>query len=243
MKLSACTSGVADVKEVVKVAKNEFAMFKRKTILFVDEIHRFNKTQQDTFLPHVENGTITLVGATTENPSFSLNAALLSRCKVIVLEKLKPEVVCDLLQKAAIKKGLEVSSKGDIDPEALSYLSKISDGDARTALNSLEIAINSRKPESRISVSEIKEALNRSHVLYDRKGDEHYHCASALQKSIRGSDDNAALYWCMRMLKGGEDPMFVARRLVVTASEDVGLADTKALSLAVAAMQGCQVRI
>lgn len=201
-----------------------------------DPLFRFNKAQQDSFLPHVEKGTITLIGATTENPSFSLNTALLSRCRVVVLSKLSPESVKSILTKAAEAKNDSVS----VEEEALSFLADVADGDARTALNCLQIAMDSCSKGS-VTLSDIKSGLKRAHTLYDRKGDEHYHCASALQKSIRGSADNAALYWCMRMLHGGEDPTFVARRLVVTAAEDVGLADPRAMPMAVAAMQGCQL--
>ena len=244
VKLSATTAGVAEVKEVVKVAKNEAAMFKRATVLFMDEVHRFNKLQQDSFLPHVESGTITLIGATTENPSFSLNTALLSRCRVIVLEKLSGDSVVMILTKACEARGVTIGQAKDnaaIDKEVLKYLSDMCDGDARTALNTLQLALDSAKEDSQVTLEQVKESLKRSHVLYDRKGDEHYHCASALQKSIRGSDDNAALYWTMRMLQGGEDPLYIARRFVRIASEDVGLGDPQALPMAVSAMQGCQL--
>lgn len=237
VKLSACTSNVAEVKEVMKVAKNDFQITKRKTILFIDEVHRFNKLQQDAFLPHVENGTITLIGATTENPSFSLNSALLSRCKVIPLEALSSEAVLQILERAKENK----ASDFDIDDDCLSYLAQMSNGDARTALNSFQMALDSNADTKTINLDHIKDSLRRSHVMYDRKGDEHFHCASALQKSIRGSDANAALYWTMRMLQGGEDPLFIARRLVRISCEDVGLADPTALNMAVSTMQGCQL--
>ena len=214
---------------------------------------RFNKAQQDSFLPHVESGTITLIGATTENPSFSLNSALLSRCRVIVLSKLAPEAIKTILDKAVI----ENNSNVKVEEEAVEFLSNAADGDARTALNCLQIAMDSAAAAgasyssstttssststSVVTLAKVKEGLKRAHTLYDRKGDEHFHCASALQKSIRGSNDSAALYWCARMLNGGEDPLFVARRLVRMAAEDVGLADPKALPLAVSAMQGCQL--
>ncbi|CAB4065706.1 ycaJ [Lepeophtheirus salmonis] len=209
----------------------------------MDEIHRFNKIQQDAFLPHIENGTIVLIGATTENPSFSLNNALLSRCRVLPLKKLTPPDLEVIMKRSLDKRGFILGVH--IDKEAITYLSNVCDGDARTALNSLQIAMDIHcsgdHGRDTLKVEDIKECLQRSHVLYDRRGDEHYHCASALQKSIRGSDENAALYWVMRMLVGGEDPMFIARRLVVVASEDVGLADPQALSVAVSAMHGCQL--
>ncbi|TRY61583.1 hypothetical protein TCAL_01761 [Tigriopus californicus] len=237
VKLSACTSNVAEIKEVVKVAKNDWQMTKRKTVLFIDEVHRFNKLQQDAFLPHVENGTITLIGATTENPSFSLNSALLSRCKVIPLEALSTEAVVQILERAKD----QCASEFEVGQDCLTYLAQMSNGDARTALNSFQMALDSNAESKIINLDHIKESLRRSHVLYDRKGDEHFHCASALQKSIRGSDANAALYWTMRMLQGGEDPLFIARRLVRISCEDVGLADPSALGMAVSAMQGCQL--
>ncbi|KAJ7360475.1 Werner helicase interacting protein 1 [Desmophyllum pertusum] len=291
VQLSATTSGINDIKEVVKVAKNEQQMFKRKTILFVDEIHRFNKLQQDTFLPHVENGTITLIGATTENPSFQLNNALLSRCRVIVLEKLTVDHVEQILQNAldtmgvVVGKGIPWRKSRNTVPhlrteEAITTLANLCDGDARIALNGLQLAIQSQvaavKQKTKrnanelngssplqqngeyyhkekeadaeqhdekqivyINVSHIKQGLQKTHLLYDRNGEEHYNIISALHKSIRGSDENAALYWLARMLVGGEDPLFVARRLVRCASEDIGLADPQALNQAVAAYQAC----
>lgn len=208
-------SGVNDIKEIVKVAKNEMK-FKRKTILFMDEIHRFNKAQQDVFLPPVEAGTITLVGATTENPSFSLNSALLSRCRVIVLEKLGTEDMMGILKRALIEcKGVNIDSDGEApdvnqlgftpkiitETKTLQWLAEMSDGDARIALNSLQLAIQavtSSKEDigvRRLDVDELKEGIKKSHILYDRKGDQHFDMISALHKSIRAGDDNAALYW------------------------------------------------
>jgi len=271
-RLSACDSGVAQVKTEVSNAKNERNLFKRSTMLFIDEIHRFNKTQQDTLLPHVEDGTITLIGATTENPSFSINSALLSRCRVIVLEKLSPKVIFEIVKRASEKLQIRMKKECDdkfdsvneqnyiiIEEKAISYLSNFADGDARTALNCLELSYQITKERvaevkshnisveqnnlhvNVITTEDIKQNIKRSHILYDKKGNEHYNCASALQKSIRGSDDSAALYWLMRMFDGGEDPLFIARRLVRTASEDIGLGDPNALGVAVAAMQGCQL--
>jgi len=244
VKMSACTCGVAEVRDVVKQAKNEMNMFKRKTILFMDEVHRFNKAQQDSFLPHIEAGVITFVGATTENPSFSLNAALLSRCRVVALEKLTKEAVMGILNRALLQERL----KGDgevikIDKEALNFLATIVDGDARCALNNLEVVLETAQKdgEKLVDLERVREVVQRATISYDRAGDAHYAMASALQKSIRGSSDNAALYWLGRMLRGGEDPAFIARRLVRCASEDIGLADPSALPLAVAAMQGSQL--
>ncbi|XP_067002480.2 ATPase WRNIP1 [Anabrus simplex] len=259
-KLSATMAGVNDVKEVVKVARNELVSYKRRTILFMDEIHRFNKLQQDIFLPHVESGNIILIGATTENPSFSLNSALLSRCRVIVLEKLQKENLITILERALkqiraeiisshhpkVKEENSKSSRLLIDEATVHWLAEMCDGDARVALNSLQLAIQSKvnscsSERTVITLQDIQDGVKRSHILYDKKGDEHYNIISALHKSIRASDDNAALYWLSRMLAGGEDPIFIARRLVRAASEDIGLADPMALSMAVSAMHGCQL--
>ena len=239
VKMSACTCGVAEVREVVKQAKNEMNMFKRKTILFMDEVHRFNKSQQDSFLPHIEAGVITFIGATTENPSFSLNAALLSRCRVVALEKLSKEEVTKIIHRALEESGDCIH----LHEEVVGFLATIVDGDARCALNNLEAVLETAKKDDvkSVELERAKEIVQRATIKYDRAGDAHYAMASALQKSIRGSCDNAALYWLGRMLKGGEDPAFIARRLVRCASEDIGLADPSALPLAVAAMQGSQL--
>ncbi|KAK2860132.1 hypothetical protein Q7C36_004298 [Tachysurus vachellii] len=260
--LSATSTSTSEVREVIKQAQNELRLCKRKTILFIDEIHRFNKSQQDTFLPHVECGTITLIGATTENPSFQVNSALLSRCRVLVLEKLSVSAMSSILQRAVDSLGLSVlpddSSGPDgsterqvcIEQKALDTIAHLCDGDARAALNGLQLAVQAcvnktlsaetRTPQN-IVVQEkhVKEGLQRSHILYDKAGEEHYNCISALHKSMRGSDENASLYWLGRMLEGGEDPLYVARRLVRFASEDVGLADPSALPQAVSAFQAC----
>ncbi|XP_053101427.1 ATPase WRNIP1 [Hemicordylus capensis] len=269
--LSATSAKTTDVREVISQAQNEKRLFKRKTILFIDEIHRFNKAQQDTFLPHVECGTITLIGATTENPSFQVNSALLSRCRVIVLEKLSVEAMEAILMRAIRSLGIQVLSQEEqhtgsvngsnskssescmcIERQAISTLAYLCDGDARTGLNGLQMAVQARLTKLPhqsntgcsanglvITEDHVKEGLQRSHILYDRAGEEHYNCISALHKSMRGSDENASLYWLARMLEGGEDPLYVARRLVRFASEDIGLADPLALSQAVAAYQGC----
>ncbi|OWK55548.1 ATPase WRNIP1 [Lonchura striata] len=273
--LSATSAKTNDVRDVISQAQNEKRLFKRKTILFIDEIHRFNKSQQDTFLPHVECGTVTLIGATTENPSFQVNAALLSRCRVIVLEKLSAEAMEAILMRAVRFLGLQVLGQGDqhstpatdsgsksselpvcIEEKALNTLAYLCDGDARTGLNGLQLAVQARVAVGRttplnttakggaadcilVTEEHVKEGLQRSHILYDRAGEEHYNCISALHKSMRGSDENASLYWLARMLEGGEDPLYVARRLVRFASEDIGLADPLALTQAVAAYQGC----
>ncbi|XP_039379818.1 ATPase WRNIP1 [Mauremys reevesii] len=272
--LSATSAKTNDVRDVIKQAENEKRLLKRKTILFIDEIHRFNKSQQDTFLPHVECGTVTLIGATTENPSFQVNSALLSRCRVIVLEKLSVEAMETILMRAIKSLGIRVlgqdeqhtsSANGSdskssespvyIEEKAVSTLAYLCDGDARTGLNGLQLAVQARLTAGKtshqastqgcsvdgvlITEDHVKEGLQRSHILYDRAGEEHYNCISALHKSMRGSDENASLYWLARMLEGGEDPLYVARRLVRFASEDIGLADPLALTQAVAAYQGC----
>uniref|UniRef100_H3CSY0 WRN helicase interacting protein 1 n=1 Tax=Tetraodon nigroviridis TaxID=99883 RepID=H3CSY0_TETNG len=266
--LSATSASVSDVREVIKQAQNELRLCKRKTVLFIDEIHRFNKSQQDTFLPHVECGTVILIGATTENPSFQVNTALLSRCRVLVLEKLSVEAMASILDRALAALGIRVldqdstnSSNGDqavgqdvfIERKGLwTPLAYLCDGDARTGLNSLQLAVQAQVSASKADTSgrsaskeilvkeeHIKEGLQRSHILYDKAGEEHYNCISALHKSMRGSDENASLYWLGRMLEGGEDPIYVARRMVRFASEDVGLADPAALSQAVSAFQAC----
>jgi len=234
IRFSAVTSGVKDLKEVIKKAR-ENAIEDKKTILFIDEIHRWNKAQQDALLPHVEKGIIILIGATTENPSFEVRGALLSRCRVFVLKQLNVEQIIKII-KSALKdkiRGLgELEIK--INHETISMLASMSNGDARTALNVLEYAASMSK---NISSEIIKEAFQKSHLLYDKDGEEHYNIISALHKSLRGSDANAALYWLARMLEAGEDPLYIARRLVRFASEDVGLANSRALEQAVAAFE------
>uniref|UniRef100_A0A4W6D5Q6 WRN helicase interacting protein 1 n=1 Tax=Lates calcarifer TaxID=8187 RepID=A0A4W6D5Q6_LATCA len=252
--LSATSASTNEVREVIKQAQNELRLCKRKTILFIDEIHRFNKSQQDTFLPHVECGTVTLIGATTENPSFQVNAALLSRCRVLVLEKLSVEAMGLILDRAVATLGIRVlGPKIYIEQKALDTIAYLCDGDARTGLNSLQLAVQAQVSSTRqnllaqdgspqeilVKEEHVKEGLQRSHILYDRAGEEHYNCISALHKSLRGSHENAALYWLGRMLEGGEDPLYVARRLVRFASEDVGMADPSALPQAVSAFQAC----
>ncbi|ETN58327.1 werner helicase interacting protein [Anopheles darlingi] len=263
VSLSATSAGVNDVKEAVKVAKNE-SRFKRRTILFLDEIHRFNKLQQDIFLPHVESGTITLIGATTENPSFSLNSALLSRCRVIVLEKHSVESMMSILVRALPQYRAKLITDCDnnnipnygksplepsllISEETVRWLAETCDGDARIGLNSLQLALSVNVPTSQdaappkiISLEDVREGLKKSHLLYDRKGDQHYDLISALHKSIRASDDNAALYWVTRMIMSGEDPRYVCRRMIRMASEDIGMADTNALQVATATLTAVQ---
>ncbi|HVS50407.1 MAG TPA: replication-associated recombination protein A [Candidatus Dormibacteraeota bacterium] len=229
MSMSAVTAGVADLRKVVAEAR----IHRRagiRTVLFIDEIHRFNKAQQDAILPHVEDGTVTLIGATTENPSFEVIAPLLSRSRVFRLEPLERDEL-----KQVVQRGLaELDAR--IDDQAMDVLLEVSRGDARVALNGLE-ASAALAGEKAISVEHIEQALQQRHLLYDRAGDQHYDIVSALIKSVRGSDPDAAVYWMARMLEAGEDPLFVARRLVILAAEDVGLADPQALPVAMAAQQ------
>ncbi|MBP1713559.1 MAG: Recombination protein MgsA [Deltaproteobacteria bacterium] len=241
LAFSAVLSGVKEIRQVIQEAEEQ-KYRGRRTILFVDEIHRFNKAQQDAFLHAVEEGTLTLIGATTENPSFEVNAALLSRCKVLTLRGLTGEEIRQILRRALADKerGLE-SLRVEIRPEAIDHLSEMSHGDARVALNALEAAVFSAPADGdgrrMITLPMAEEAMQRKALLYDREGEEHYNIISAFHKSLRGSDPDAALYWLARMLEAGEDPLYVARRMVRFASEDVGLADPQALSIALASME------
>jgi putative ATPase len=231
---SAISGTVKEIRETIAGAEARRKMYGEKTLLFVDEIHRFNKAQQDAFLPAVENGTITLIGATTENPSFEVNSALLSRCRVFVLAMLEPEAVVAILRRALVDETNGLGKLGlSVDDDALAYLAMMSNGDARVALNALELASKT----GIVDRARIADALQKTHLLYDRAGEEHYNIISALHKSMRGNDANAALYWLGRMLEAGEDPLYVARRLVRFSSEDIGLADPNALVQAVAAFQ------
>ncbi len=232
---SAVTSGIKEVKEVMAEAVRLRKAQGRRTLLFVDEIHRFNRAQQDAFLPYVESGDVVLVGATTENPSFELNAALLSRCRVIVLEGLGPEDLVELLRRALAdpERGLGVSGI-EADGEALAELAQLASGDARKALNLLELAA-ADADGGRIDAEAVRRVAQRKVLLYDKSGEEHYNLISALHKSLRESDPDAALYWFARMLASGEDPLYVARRMIRFASEDVGLADPQALPQTLAA--------
>jgi len=241
---SAVLSGVKEVREVIKEAEERLTLRRQRTILFVDEIHRFNKAQQDAFLPHVERGTIVLIGATTQNPSFEVIAPLLSRLRVFTLRPLTEEELILIVQRALKdpERGLG-GYEVEISQEVLRLLAQLSDGDARTALNALELAVMTTPPDERgvrvIDHETIMEAAQKR-ILYDKDGEEHYNLISAFHKSMRGSDPDAALYWLARMLEGGEDPLYIARRMVQFASEDVGLADPQALVVAVSAMQAFQ---
>ena len=241
INFSAVTSGFKEIKEVMSRAEDSRRMG-MKTVLFVDEIHRFNKAQQDAFLPFVEKGSIILIGATTENPSFEINAALLSRCKVFVLQALTADHITELLENAIKAPQGFGQTHIDISKESLKAIAVFSNGDARTALNTLEMAItNGIVSAGSISVTEsiLEQCIGRKSLLYDKNGEEHYNLISALHKSMRNSDPDAALYWLSRMLEAGEDPLYIARRLIRFASEDVGMADSHALPLAVSVYQAC----
>lgn len=239
---SAVTSGIKEIKDVMKKAEADRFMGIR-TVVFVDEIHRFNKSQQDAFLPYVEKGSIILIGATTENPSFEINSALLSRCKVFVLNALTKENIYCLLKRALSDKRGFGSSVIHMEDELLHIIAAFADGDGRTALNTLEMAVLNGELASDGSITvkreTIEQAIGKKSLLYDKKGEEHYNLISALHKSMRNSDPDAAVYWLARMLEAGEDPLYVARRLIRFASEDVGMADPQALPLCVAAYQAC----
>ncbi|VEU21670.1 DEKNAAC102432 [Brettanomyces naardenensis] len=269
VELSATSNGISDCKKVFEEAKNELKLTGRKTIVFVDEIHRFNKTQQDIFLPHVERGTITLIGATTENPSFQLNSALLSRCRVFVLKKLSAQELKEIICRALVeinktRKLVYNKSVLRFAPDAIDYLCNISDGDSRGALNLLELAdshymsevneedqtdaeknAKTSPPKNKhvidVTAHHLRDVLKRTQMVYDRVGDAHYDTISAFHKSVRGSCADAALYYLARMLKGGEDPLYIARRMIRIASEDVGVMDETCLPFAVAAYRAVQV--
>jgi putative ATPase len=242
VSFSAVTSGIKQIKDVMDIAAYEIKQNNIKTILFVDEIHRFNKAQQDAFLPFVENGTIILIGATTQNPSFEINSALLSRCKVFIFNKLTEEDIIKLLNKALrdTENGFG-SYNFKIEEEALRFIAKFADGDARIAYNTLELAFNYfnskeglQKP---VNSNIIESIIQKKALLYDKNGEEHFNLISALHKSMRGSDADAAAYWTLRMIEGGEDPLYIIRRIVRFAAEDIGLADTSALTVALAAKE------
>lgn len=245
VQLNATTAGIKEIKETVAEAKERMGMYARKTILFIDEIHRFNKSQQDTLLPHVEDGTLILIGATTENPYFEVNRALVSRSVIFSLNPLQQKDIIQLLQRA-----LHDKEKGlgkypvQISEEAISFLADTANGDARTALNALELAVLStdanEQGEILISLEVAEECIQKRALQYDKNGDNHYDTISAFIKSMRGSDPDAALYYLAKMIYAGEDPKFIARRIVICASEDVGNADPHALQVAVAAAQAVQ---
>ena len=232
-QISAVSSGLKELRQVFEKAISRLELQNKRTILFIDEIHRWNKAQQDALLPYVEKGQITLIGATTENPSFEVISPLLSRARVFVLTKHSQEDLVKILNRAAVKE-LKIKVKSEV----IDYLAGLADGDARIALNALEFAASVCSAEN-FNKEVIKEALQKTHLLYDKDGEEHYNLISALHKSMRGNDANASLYWLGRMLEAGEDPLYVARRVVRFASEDIGLADPNALTQAVATYQAC----
>lgn len=239
VSFSAVLSGVKDIRAVIKEAKDQRKYYSRNTILFVDEIHRFNKAQQDAFLHHVEDGTITLIGATTENPSFEVNAALLSRCKVLTLKLLSKEHIKTIMGNVLSDKGREGNDlRFEIEDKVFDFISNYSHGDVRVALNTLEAAVTLAKSDQQgrkiITLDVAQEAMQQKALLYDKGGEEHYNVVSAFIKSLRGSDPDAALYWMARMLEAGEDPLFIVRRMIIFASEDVGNADPYAIQLATA---------
>ncbi len=242
VEFSAVLSGVKDIRQVIQDAKQQRDHHHRRTLLFVDEIHRFNKAQQDAFLHHVETGLITLIGATTENPSFEVIPALMSRCRVVVLKPHSPESIRTIIERALADKERGLGRTNcRIASEALAFLVRIADGDARSALNNLEIAVtlciasgrrDADDPPPCIQLNDLEAALQKKALRYDKSGEEHFNLISALHKSLRGSDPDAALYWLARMLAAGEDPLYIARRMVRFASEDVGVADPQALTIA-----------
>ncbi len=242
VQLSAVTSGVKDVRGVLQEARDEVKAGGGRTLLFVDEIHRFNKSQQDVLLHDVEDGVVILVGATTENPFFSVNNALVSRSQVFQFQSLDEQETVDLLRRAIGDSARGLGARAiEIEDGSLEYLAEVSDGDARRALTALEIAVlSSQESPVRLTRELLAESVQRKPLLYDKSGDQHYDVASALIKSIRGSDPDAALYWLARMLEAGEEVRFLTRRLVILASEDIGNADPQALTLAVSGMQACE---
>ncbi|HYR56859.1 MAG TPA: replication-associated recombination protein A [Myxococcaceae bacterium] len=236
--VSAVMVGVKDIREIVAAAQQRWNLHRQRSILFIDEIHRFNKGQQDALLPHVERGTVTLIGATTENPSFEVNSALLSRTRVLTLRGLEEDELVQVLQRA-LDDPRGLAGKVTADPDALEYLAHTASGDARKALTALEVA--SQQGSGKVSKSVAEEAVQQRTLLYDKSGEEHYNVISAFIKSMRGSDPDAALYWMARMLEAGEDPLFILRRMVIFASEDIGNADPQALGVAVDALNAFEL--
>lgn len=235
LSCSAVTTKVADIREAVLKAKERLAVLEKKTILFLDEIHRFNKAQQDTLLPHVERGILTLIGATTENPSFEVIGPLLSRCRVFVLDLLKPEELEKIIDRGLKELKIKMGAK------AQDFLIQASNGDARTCLNALEIGNSIKTNKESISLETLKDVFQRQSLLYDRAGEEHYNTISAFIKSMRASNADAALYYLARMVEAGEDPIFIARRMVVFASEDIGMALPTALVVANEVFRACEI--
>lgn len=247
VQISAVLSGVKDIRLIIEEARNQKLLHRKRTILFVDEIHRFNKAQQDAFLHHVESGLIVLIGATTENPSFEVIPALLSRCRVITLKSISTEVLTGILKRALNDEKMGLGGRRLLfSDEALEYLAAMADGDVRAALNSLEITALQVAPEHKaadrgefqeVGLAEVEKVLQKKALMYDKSGEEHFNLISAFHKSLRGSDPDAAVYWLARMLMAGEDPFYVARRMVRFASEDIGVADPNALTVALNAAE------
>ncbi len=245
-QISAVTAGIAELRAIVKQAQDDWRFHTKRTILFVDEIHRWTKAQQDAFLPYVEDGTIVLIGATTENPSFEVIAPLLSRCQVYVLERHTPEMLATLAKRALTDTARGLGSvKAKIAPDALDFVVGSANGDARALLNALEIAWKATPADDKntkhLTLPLLEGAVQKRHLLFDKKGEEYFNVISAFIKSMRGSSPDGAVYWLARMLEGGQDPLFIARRMVVFASEDISLADPNALPLALATFQSCDV--
>ncbi len=242
--ISAVTSGVADIRKILAAAKENRKTFQKRTILFIDEIHRFNKSQQDALLHSVEDGTVLLIGATTENPSFEVISALLSRCRIYKLHSLEQDHILSIVRRALKEDSVLQPLSVQLKPEAEKILIDFSGGDARNALNALELAVQleARQGKRKIAISreQIEQAMQKRTLLYDKKGEYHYDVISAFIKSVRGSDPDAAVYWLARMLQSGEDPLFIARRLVILASEDIGNADPHALMFATSAFQAVE---
>ena len=237
VQFSATSTSIKDIKTLMEEARKGRQLRGSKTIVFIDEIHRFNKAQQDAFLPYVESGDITLIGATTENPSFEVNSALLSRTKVVVIPALDREQIITILKRAVDDPSVKRYSI-EVAPDALDFMAATSAGDARQALNSLQLVVETASPsDSPIDATKVKTILQRRSLMYDKSGEEHYNIISALHKSVRNGDADAAVYWLVRMLEGGEDPMYIARRMVRAASEDIGNADPQALVFAIAVQQ------
>jgi putative ATPase len=245
VRLNAVTAGINEIRQVIKEAKDRLGMYGKRTILFIDEIHRFNKSQQDALLPYVEDGLLTFIGATTENPYFEVNSALLSRSQIFSLEKLLP---CELDK--ILNNALENKEKGlgnlnvKLSPKARKHIIEKSDGDARKVLNALELAVLTTPPDEEgiivINLEVAEQSIQHKAILYDKSGDQHYDVISAFIKSIRGSDPDASIHWLARMLEAGEDPRFIARRMIILAAEDIGLADPRALNIAVSAAQALE---
>lgn len=238
VEISAVLSGVKDIRQIIEEAKKNRALYKRRTILFVDEIHRFNKAQQDAFLLHVEKGLIILVGATTENPSFEVIPALVSRCRVFTLQSLKKENIVNILSRALTdtKNGLGLE-ENRLSNDALKHIARVSEGDARIALTNLETAVLHFAQKDQINVQDVETAVEKKALLYDKAGEEHYNLISAFIKSMRGSDPDAAIYWLERMLSAGDDPYYMLRRMIRFATEDIGMADPGALTMALNASE------